>query len=61
MKVKINIEFDVSKDQAMRFARIFRHMNFHSCRVYATNDNEAVMFLEIIDNILSELKKFYQN
>lgn len=58
MKIELIIKFD-SPEQANRFARIFRHMNLHTCRTYATDDNEAGMFLEIIDGFLSELKKHY--
>lgn len=56
--MKIEIEIGVSSGkQAWRFARIFRHMNLESCRNHAADDQEATIFLESIEKILSEVRK----
>ncbi|MDD1607325.1 MAG: hypothetical protein LUQ18_02255 [Methylococcaceae bacterium] len=56
--MKIEVDIDVSSGgQARRFARIFRYMSFESCRDHAANDEEAVIFLNSIDKILSEVRK----
>lgn len=56
--MKIEVEIDVnSGGQARRFARIFRYMSFRSCRDHAANDEEAMIFLNSIDKILSEVRK----
>lgn len=58
--MKIEIDIDVgSGEQARRFARIFRYMNFESCRDHAANDEEAEIFLNSIDKIISEVKKSF--
>lgn len=56
--MKIDVDLNISHgNQAWRFARVFRHMNFESCRSYASSDEEALLFLDGIEKILSEVKK----
>lgn len=58
LAMKIEVELNVSSgEQARRFARIFRYMNLESCRHHAVNDDEAIIFLDSIDKILSEVRK----
>jgi hypothetical protein len=56
MKIEVDIDF---KDggQVRRFSKIFRHMSLQSCRDHAVDEEEALVFLNNIDKIISELRK----